>query len=135
PTTQTAAPVSLSGRRPTAKVGYAWGPSGASAAISSAPDPGSSSMGYAFLVETYETERLKVMSAVLVGDEIVRHNLTARVHPWTVALLFLLCLFTGLPIWMPVFGWMANLVGGLHVARWLHPWAGVLLSAAMLWMF
>ena len=36
---------------------------------------------------------------------------------------------------MPVFGWMANLFGGLHVARWLHPWAGVLLSAAMLWMF
>ena len=81
------------------------------------------------------TTRARRDEDVLVGDEIVRHNLTARVHHWTVAVLFFLCLFTGLPIWMPVFGWMANLVGGLHVARWLHPWAGVLLSAAMLWMF
>jgi formate dehydrogenase subunit gamma len=81
------------------------------------------------------TARARHEEDVVVGDEIVRHNLTARVHHWTVAVLFLLCLFTGLPIWMPVFGWMASLVGGLHVARWLHPWAGVLLSAAMLWMF
>ncbi len=81
------------------------------------------------------TTRARRDEDVVVGDEIVRHNLTARVHHWTVALLFFLCLFTGLPIWMPVFGWMASLVGGLHVARWLHPWAGVLLSAAMLWMF
>jgi formate dehydrogenase subunit gamma len=54
---------------------------------------------------------------------------------WTVAALFFVCLFTGLPIWMPIFGWMAGLFGGLTVARWLHPWAGVLFFAASLWMF
>jgi len=81
------------------------------------------------------TDRARREEDVVVGDEIVRHNLTARVHHWTVAVLFFLCLLTGLPIWMPVFGWMANLVGGLHVARWLHPWTGVALSLAMLWMF
>jgi formate dehydrogenase subunit gamma len=52
-----------------------------------------------------------------------------------VAVLFFLCLLTGLPIWTPVFGWMANFVGGLTVARWLHPWAGVLFFGASLWMF
>jgi len=79
--------------------------------------------------------RARTEQDVLVGDEIVRHRLSARVIHWTVAALFFLCLLTGLPIWMPVFGWMAHLFGGLHVARWLHPWAGVLLSAASLWMF
>ena len=44
------------------------------------------------------TERARREEDVVVGDEIVRHNLTARVHHWTVALLFFLCLFTGMPI-------------------------------------
>src|SRR5262249_5356370 len=72
---------------------------------------------------------------VAVGDEIVRHGLSARVHHWTVALLFFVCLFTGLAIWTPILGWLANLFGGLHVARWLHPWTGVALAVAALWMF
>jgi formate dehydrogenase subunit gamma len=81
------------------------------------------------------TARARTEEDVLVGDEIVRHRRSARVVHWTVAVLFFLCLLTGLPIWTPVFGWMANLVGGLTVARWLHPWAGVLFFAASLWMF
>src|SRR5437899_1656642 len=44
----------------------------------SAPDPGSSSMGYAFLVETYETERLKVMSAWAAFQD---QDLPFRPHP------------------------------------------------------
>jgi formate dehydrogenase subunit gamma len=80
-------------------------------------------------------DRARREEDVVVGDEIVRHRLAARVMHWSVALLFFLCLLTGLPIWMPVFGWTAGLFGGLHVARWLHPWAGVLLSVAAAWMF
>lgn len=79
--------------------------------------------------------RARVEENVVVGDEIVRHRLAARASHWTVAVLFFLCLFTGLPIWTPIFGWMANLFGGLTVARWLHPWAGVLFFASSLWMF
>jgi hypothetical protein len=59
---------------------------------------------------------------IVVGDEIVRHRLATRVVHWVVALTFFLALFTGLPIWTPIFGWMASLFGGLHVVRWLHPW-------------
>ena len=60
----------------------------------------------------------------LVGTEIQRHSLAARVIHWSVALTFILCLATGMPIWYPVFGWMAHLFGGLQVCRWLHPWIG-----------
>jgi formate dehydrogenase subunit gamma len=62
---------------------------------------------------------------VVVGDEIVRHKLSARVVHWAVAVFFIGALFTGMPIWSPVFGWMAQIFGGLHVCRWLHAWLGV----------
>jgi formate dehydrogenase subunit gamma len=72
---------------------------------------------------------------VAVGDEIVRHRLASRVIHWTVALFFFLALFSGLPIWSPIFGWMAHFFGGLTVCRWLHPWAGLLFFASMAVMF
>ena len=72
---------------------------------------------------------------VVVGAEIIRHRLASRVIHWGVALFFFLALLSGLPIWTPVFGWMAHLFGGLHVCRWLHPWAGVLFFAASVVMF
>ena len=80
-------------------------------------------------------DRARAQENVVIGDDIVRHRLSTRAIHWTVAGLFFVCLFTGLPIWTPIFGWMANLFGGLTVARWLHPWAGVLFFAASLWMF
>ncbi len=79
--------------------------------------------------------RARRVEDVAVGDEIVRHRLASRAIHWSAALFFAVSLLSGLPIWTPVFGWLAPLVGGLHVARWLHPWAGVLFSAAMLVMF
>jgi formate dehydrogenase subunit gamma len=72
---------------------------------------------------------------VVVGDEIVRHRLATRAIHWTVALLFFVALFSGLPIWTPIFGWMAHLFGGLNVCRWLHPWAGLVFFVSMLVMF
>ena len=75
-------------------------------------------------------EREDVMS----GDELVRHNLWARAIHWTVALFFMICLFTGLPIWSPIFGWTAALFGGLTVCRWLHAWSGIAFAVATIWM-
>jgi formate dehydrogenase iron-sulfur subunit len=71
----------------------------------------------------------------VVDGHLVRHGLSARVIHWLVALTFFVTLLTGLPIWTPVFGWMAALFGGLHVCRWLHPWAGVALVGAGALMF
>ena len=72
---------------------------------------------------------------VVVGDEIVRHRFATRAIHWTVALFFFLALFSGLPIWTPIFGWMAHLFGGLNVCRWLHPWAGVVFFVSAVVMF
>ena len=58
---------------------------------------------------------------VVVGGEIIRHRLSSRVIHWSVGVTFFLCLLTGLPVWTPVFGWMAALVGGLSVCRVVHP--------------
>ena len=62
---------------------------------------------------------------VVVGEEIVRHRFSTRLVHWLVALAFFAALLSGLPIWSPVFGWMAGLFGGLAVCRWLHPWSGI----------
>src|ERR1700716_1316692 len=62
---------------------------------------------------------------IVAGDVIIRHLLMVRATHWLGALAFFLCLFTGFPIWSPVFGWMASLFGGLNVCRWLPPWSGV----------
>jgi len=62
---------------------------------------------------------------VVVGDEVVRHRLATRVIHWSGALTFVIAMITGMPIWTPIFGWMAYLVGGLEIARLIHPYAGV----------
>jgi formate dehydrogenase subunit gamma len=72
---------------------------------------------------------------VVVGNEIVRHKRLSRIIHWSVALTFFVCVFTGMPIWTPVFGWMAHLFGGLTVCRLLHPWAGIAYFLASLVMF
>lgn len=71
---------------------------------------------------------------VVVGNEIIRHRLSSRVIHWSVAGTFFLCLVTGLPVWTPVFGWMATFVGGLSVARVLHPWFGLAFALSSLAM-
>jgi formate dehydrogenase subunit gamma len=72
---------------------------------------------------------------VVVGQEIVRHRLFSRLMHWTVAGTFLVSLLTGMPIWTPVFGWMAHLFGGLSVCRLLHPWVGLAFFVASLVQF
>ena len=52
--------------------------------------------------------RAREKEDIVVGDEIVRHRLASRVIHWAVALFFFVALFTGLPIWTPLFGWMAT---------------------------
>ncbi len=71
---------------------------------------------------------------VVVGDRIIRHSLASRLMHWLVGTSFILCCLTGMPIWTPIFGWMAPLFGGLQVCRWLHPFMGVLFSVGLLWM-
>jgi formate dehydrogenase subunit gamma len=98
------------------------------------PVPPVPATGKATVAES-PTEVARHHENVVVGGEIVRHRLSSRVIHWVVALAFFLCLFTGLPIWTPIFGWMAHLFGGLYVCRWLHPWTGALFAGGTLVMF
>ena len=72
---------------------------------------------------------------VIVGDEVVRFRLSTRVIHWTVAGFFFACIFTGMPIWSPLFAWMSVFFGGLNVCRWLHPWLGVAFTIASVVQF
>ncbi len=72
---------------------------------------------------------------LVVGDELVRFRYYTRAVHWGVALTFFVCLFTGLPIWTPIFGWLAPLFGGLQVCRWLHPWTGIAFAVFALLQF
>ena len=72
---------------------------------------------------------------VVVGNEIVRHNRASRLIHWTVAGTFFLCVLTGMPIWTPIFGWMAAFFGGLSVCRVLHPWFGAAFMLSTIVMF
>jgi formate dehydrogenase subunit gamma len=72
---------------------------------------------------------------VVIGNEIVRHRRASRLIHWMVSVFFFLCVFTGMPIWTPIFGWMASLFGGLSVCRVLHPWTGILFFLSMAFMF
>ncbi|TMA25504.1 MAG: formate dehydrogenase subunit gamma [Deltaproteobacteria bacterium] len=69
------------------------------------------------------------------NGKLVRHSAASRVIHWTVALFFFLALFTGMPIWSPIFSWMGNLMGGLHVCRWLHPWVACAFFVATIVMW
>lgn len=53
---------------------------------------------------------------VVLGEVLVRFRYRTRVVHWGVALTFLVCLATGLPIWTPLFGWLAGLFGSRSVA-------------------
>jgi formate dehydrogenase subunit gamma len=72
---------------------------------------------------------------VVVGDEIIRHRRITRLMHWSVALTFFIALFSGMPIWTPLFAWMAALVGGMEVARVIHPYAGSLFFIASVFQF
>jgi formate dehydrogenase subunit gamma len=79
--------------------------------------------------------RTELVENTVVNGKLVRHGTAARFIHWTVALFFVLALFSGMPIWSPIFSWMAYLMGGLHVCRWLHPWVATafFVSSIVMW--
>ncbi len=66
--------------------------------------------------------------------EIVRYSTKERVVHTAAVLAFLYVLLTGLAFWTPGLYWIAVVLGGGFLSRLLHPWAGLLLFAIVLWM-
>lgn len=67
--------------------------------------------------------------------ELRRFTFVQRVAHWVVGLSFAVLLATGFALSYPSLFWMTIFVGGGASARLLHPWAGVVFSAALGWMF
>jgi len=67
--------------------------------------------------------------------ELQRFTYAQRVVHWVVGLSFLLLLFTGLAFSYPSLFWLTALVGGGPAARAIHPVAGFVFSAGLVFMF
>lgn len=70
------------------------------------------------------------------GDELIpRYTLAERANHWIGALAYIYLLATGLSFWSPYLFWLAAVVGGGFVARYWHPWIGLVYTASFFWMF
>jgi formate dehydrogenase subunit gamma len=66
---------------------------------------------------------------------VVRYSFRERVMHALAALSYVYLLLTGLAFWTPAFYWIAIVLGGGYLSRVLHPWIGLVFTAALLWMF
>jgi formate dehydrogenase subunit gamma len=72
---------------------------------------------------------------VTKGDSIVRYDLRERVVHSIAAVSYVYLLLTGLAFWTPALYWLAIILGGGYLSRLLHPWVGLIFSAAVLVMY
>ena len=68
-------------------------------------------------------------------DLIPRYTLRERANHWIGALAYAYLLVTGLAFWSPDLYWLAAIVGGGPVARFWHPWLGLVFTLSVFWMF
>jgi len=68
-------------------------------------------------------------------DRILRYTLVDRIVHWMAALVYVYLLLTGLAFWTPKLWWIAEVLGGGQVVRAWHPWAGVLFTGTVVWMW
>jgi formate dehydrogenase subunit gamma len=66
---------------------------------------------------------------------IERYGLRERVVHAVSGASYTYLLLTGLAFWTPSLYWLAVVLGGGYLSRLLHPWAGLVFSAAVAWMF
>jgi formate dehydrogenase subunit gamma len=69
------------------------------------------------------------------GGRILRYTFAERLNHWIAALAYIYCLITGLAFWSPYMFWLSYFVGGGPTARYWHPWAGLVFTVSVLWMF
>jgi formate dehydrogenase subunit gamma len=70
-----------------------------------------------------------------MSRRIRRYTLEERMVHWVAGLSYMYLLLTGLALYSPLLFWLAALAGGGTVARAWHPWAGVIFTVAVLWMY
>jgi len=66
---------------------------------------------------------------------IQRYAFTERLVHTVAGVSYLYLLLTGLAFWTPWLYWLAVVLGGGYLSRLLHPWAGLVFVAAVVWMY
>jgi formate dehydrogenase subunit gamma len=66
---------------------------------------------------------------------ILRYAFKERLNHWVAAFSYIYCMLTGLAFWSPSLYWLAAIFGGGPFARFLHPWIGLVFTAAVWYMF
>jgi formate dehydrogenase subunit gamma len=72
---------------------------------------------------------------IVPPGHVLRYTLKERLTHWVAAGTYVYLLITGLAFWTPWLFWLAVILGGAHVSAELHPWAGLIFSAAVLQMY
>ena len=67
-------------------------------------------------------------------SRILRYSFSERVMHALSAISYVYLLLTGLAFWTPAFYWIAIVLGGGYLSRVLHPWIGLVFTAAICWM-
>lgn len=74
-------------------------------------------------------------SHLLPNGRVLRYSFGERLMHWLAGLSYVYLLLTGLAFWSPWFFWLAVVLGGATISRELHPWAGLIFTVAVLWMY
>lgn len=70
-----------------------------------------------------------------MSRRILRYTFGERVVHWIAGFSYVYLLITGLAFFFPLLYWLTVLVGGGPTARSWHPWAGVIFTIAVVWMY
>ncbi len=74
------------------------------------------------------------MSNVRQRDTIVRYSTNLRTNHWVVAFAFVLAALSGLALFHPALFWLGNVFGGGPWTRILHPYIGLFMMLAFLFL-
>ena len=72
---------------------------------------------------------------IVPHGHVLRYNLRERLTHWVAAGSYLYLLATGLAFWSPWMFWLAVVLGGGQISRMLHPWAGLIFTGSVIYMY
>jgi formate dehydrogenase subunit gamma len=72
---------------------------------------------------------------IIPHNHVLRYAFHERLTHWIAAGSYIYLLLTGLAFWTPWLFWIAVMLGGAGVSRMLHPWAGLVFTGAVLYMY
>jgi formate dehydrogenase subunit gamma len=82
-----------------------------------------------------QTKATSEQAYLLPNGRVLRYSFRERLMHWLAGFSYIYLLLTGLAFWSPWLFWITVLLGGPTIARELHPWAGVIFTVAVVWMY